>query len=170
MSSLWVASIMDACFAETTGIAYTICVSGCSIRCPDCHNKELWEMEESGTLVSIEDILKDIKRNDELLDAVCILGGEPTDQLEGLKELLKKLQPFPFDVWVYTGREAASAEVIQLLPFCNYIKCGRYIDNTKHTTNTKHTMPSELAGVIRLASDNQYIIRGGRMDANKLYN
>lgn len=135
-------------FAETAGISYNLYCTGCSIRCPDCHNKEMWDME-SGENISISHIIEDIKSNLELIDNVCILGGEPTDQEEELLELLEALNELSLGIWLYTGKSEELILKSEIYDYCNIIKVGTYDEELAR----EGTM---------LASSNQKFIPGGR--------
>ncbi len=102
-------------------IAIAIYFSGCSLRCSDCQNKELWE-KESGTKTDLKNLITKIK-NHPLADAVVFLGGEPTDQAESLEHLCKNIKNK--QRVLYTGREF---EVLPktLLPHLDLIICGPY--------------------------------------------
>lgn len=151
----------EIAFLETTGISYNIYFVGCSIRCSDCHNPQLWD-PQSGKEVSVQTVVKDIEKNLELIDNVCILGGEPTDQLEGLIELLLALQHLPVGIWVYTGREIHHPSVQAIYELCDFIKCGKYDHRlTKQNNDSKNSIVK-----IGLASGNQYFINGGRINAD----
>lgn len=138
---IYLGGVQYPAFAETDGISYNIYFSGCSIRCEDCHNKHLWD-KEKGYIQDVKELVAHIKSNLGLLDTVCILGGEPTEQPEALEELLTKLQEIPAEIYLYTGKEYK--EVSKLAHLCDYIKCGRFDKN----------IPSSGG----LASGNQYII------------
>ena len=148
---VYLGGVQYPAFAETEGISYNVYFSGCSIRCEDCHNKHLWE-KEKGYIQNVDDLVKHI-HSVELITAVCILGGEPSEQPEALEELLVKLQDFPLKIHLYTGKEYE--EVQHLAHLCDYIKCGRFDKN--------------IPGKGRLASENQYIIstkRRNHLNAN----
>ena len=53
----------------------TLCIniSGCPIRCPDCHSKELWN--DIGTELSPEELLRLIRENNGIT-CVCFMGGD----------------------------------------------------------------------------------------------
>lgn len=76
-------SIIKSGFLKTTLINYPgkiaciIFLSGCNLRCPFCHNKDLVLEEEEDTLTHFDDILKYIERRKNILQGVCISGGEP---------------------------------------------------------------------------------------------
>lgn len=89
-------------FIDVPGsIAVAIYFAGCSIRCPDCQNKQLWD-RSSGTTMSVETVTAHIQEHP-LAEAVVFLGGEPTDQIEFVHAICcvikdkKKV--------LYTGRE-----------------------------------------------------------------
>jgi len=105
-------------------ISVAIYFSGCSIRCKDCQNKELWD-KESGELFSCQEVLDRIK-NHSLADHIVFLGGEPTDQMDFLIDIcfrIKKECNKP--IAIYTGREF---EILpeNLLDNLDLIICGPY--------------------------------------------
>ncbi len=89
-------------FIDVPGsIAVAVYFAGCSIRCPDCQNKELWDRSR-GTAMSLDTVLTHIKEHP-LADTVVFLGGEPTDQLDFLSDLCANLSDKKKAL--YTGRE-----------------------------------------------------------------
>ncbi|MCF7799520.1 radical SAM protein [Candidatus Babeliales bacterium] len=105
-------------------IAIAIYFAGCSIRCKNCQNKELWD-KSSGQEYSIQDVLKKIKEHP-LADSVVFLGGEPTDQTDFLTELCEKIKnEDKKNLALYSGREF---EVLskKLLENLDLIICGPY--------------------------------------------
>lgn len=135
-------------FGETDGISYNLYCTGCSLRCPGCHNKEMWDIN-SGVNTPISEIIEDIKSNLEIIDNVCILGGEPTDQEEDLLELLEALNNLSLGIWLYTGKSEELILKSDVYDYCNVIKVGRY--DEKLTEDA-----------LNLASTNQKFIPGGR--------
>ncbi len=104
--------------------AIAIYLAGCSIRCPDCQNKDLWEAEK-GTLMTLEDVLQKIQQHP-LAEAVVFLGGEPTDQLTFLKELCAQVTATSSKkIALYTGREFETLPQ-ELLENLQLIVCGPY--------------------------------------------
>ncbi len=104
----------------------------------------MWEMT-AGKLTKIDDLVAQVKANLELADTVCLLGGEPTDQLEGLIELAKKLRDIPVYMWLYTGREIEYLVDLGITEYFDVIKCGPYRKDIPATSGS------------RLASGNQKI-------------
>lgn len=66
--------------------------------CRGCFNYELWQREQ-GSHVSIQSI---VDRLEEMcsVKSVTIVGGEPTDQLDGLIELCKLLKKYNYHILV----------------------------------------------------------------------
>ena len=83
-------------------VACTVFISTCNFRCGFCHNTDL--VNDSGKLkqYSEEEILNflDSKRN--ILDGVCISGGEPT-LYPSLKAFIKKIKDKGFKVKLDTN-------------------------------------------------------------------
>lgn len=102
-------------------IAVSIYFAGCSIRCRDCQNKELWDVN-SGEQKTIEAIVAQVREHP-LAEAVVFLGGEPTDQLEALKKICEKITDK--EKVLYTGIEF---EVLpeDLLTNLDMVICGPY--------------------------------------------
>lgn len=61
-------------------VAATIFTGGCNFRCPFCHNKELVINPANATQLSYDDIFRFLEKRQNILDGVCISGGEPTLQ------------------------------------------------------------------------------------------
>ena len=99
----YVARIFSSFIDVPNEIATSIYFSGCSIRCPDCHNKEHWDIQ-SGTKMSDDEIMEKI--NNPLTTYVAFLGGEPTDQLKFLLHLCTRVKTETNKkIALYSGRE-----------------------------------------------------------------
>ncbi|MCI8327874.1 MAG: anaerobic ribonucleoside-triphosphate reductase activating protein [Lachnospiraceae bacterium] len=74
-------------------IASTIFFGGCNFRCPYCHNSDLIIPLNQLPCISEEEIFSHLKKRQQILDGVCITGGEPTLQtdLDFFLEKIKKL-------------------------------------------------------------------------------
>lgn len=66
--------------------------------CRGCFNYQLWQREQ-GSQISIQAIV-DRLENMRSVKSVTIVGGEPTDQLEGLIELCRLLKKYNYHVLV----------------------------------------------------------------------
>lgn len=98
-----IANIVKETSTDGAGLRTSIYFQGCSIRCPECHNKELWD-ENKGDFVEVDEVLSSFDSN--FISGISILGGEPTDQPEALIELITKykMQNPTKTIWLYTGR------------------------------------------------------------------
>ncbi|MFW5780789.1 MAG: anaerobic ribonucleoside-triphosphate reductase activating protein [Bacillota bacterium] len=99
-------------------IAAVVFLGRCNFDCWFCHNRWMLNM---GKLYEEDIILKKIKENSFLLDAVVITGGEPT--MEDTKELIsfiKKIKDMNLKVKLDTnGTNPEKLE--QLLPYVDYV-------------------------------------------------
>lgn len=91
-------------------IATTVFISGCNFRCPYCHNSSIVINKKAN--LTDEDILRYLDRRKNLIDGVCISGGEPT-LWEGLKSLMVKIKSSGFLIKLDTN--GSRPEVVQEL-------------------------------------------------------
>ncbi len=84
-------------------------VQGCSIGCKGCVSMDTWP-QDGARVVAIPDLLAWCKKVAAGgLDGITISGGEPFDQPEGLRQLLKALRAWrtqaglDFDILCYSG-------------------------------------------------------------------
>jgi len=70
-------------------IIYTV---GCNFRCPYCHNPEL--VDETAPEVTLDSIMRFLRKRTDLLDGIVITGGEPTmhDDLPKVCYRIKKMK------------------------------------------------------------------------------
>lgn len=61
-------------------VASTIFCGGCDFRCPYCHNGDLVLYPREVPLIPEEEVFAHLTRRREVLDGICITGGEPTLQ------------------------------------------------------------------------------------------
>jgi len=76
-------------------IACTIFFSGCNLRCPFCHNKDLVLERDALPQFSEKKILDFLKSRKGILEGVVLTGGEPT-LYPRLKEFIKKIKRLGF--------------------------------------------------------------------------
>jgi anaerobic ribonucleoside-triphosphate reductase activating protein len=79
-----------------------IWLQGCSIRCPGCISADTWPDAPGAT--TTEALVEALGPWLPLAEGVTISGGEPFDQREALKVLLRELRRLsPLDTLVYSG-------------------------------------------------------------------
>lgn len=76
-------------------VAATIFLGGCNMRCPFCQNYSL--LEHPCSNFKPEEILAFLEKRKEILDGVCISGGEPTLHQE-LPEFLSQIKHLGYDI------------------------------------------------------------------------
>lgn len=75
---------------------------GCNFRCPFCHNKSLLENTSSNEIISEEEIFEYLEKRKNLLDGVCITGGEPLLQ-RNIESFIRKIKEKGFLVKLDTN-------------------------------------------------------------------
>lgn len=87
-----------------------IWTQGCSIRCPGCVSQDTWadDTERGVPISTLIALCKDFARNG--VDGITISGGEPFDQANALRALVRELckwraaNGLVLDILVYSGR------------------------------------------------------------------
>jgi len=126
----------------SNGPAFTIWFSGCTAKCPGCHNQVLWD-ESVGKYHTVRDILDmiiDAKMSDNhhltltrKYNDVVLLGGEPMEQDEAeIIDLVGILSYLGIRIWLYTGWEITDITK-SIKTHCYFIKTGRYMEELKCT-------------------------------------
>jgi anaerobic ribonucleoside-triphosphate reductase activating protein len=118
----WVDSSCD----DGPGVRSVLFLQGCGKNCKGCHNRQIQE-HGKGTLMNINNLIRFIEEKC-CNKRITISGGEPLEQLEGLKILVNKLKEKGYEVCIYTGWELDS------IPSCilnkvDFIKTGGFDDN-----------------------------------------
>lgn len=102
-----VAKIVSSTSVDGVGLRTALYVAGCNLRCPDCHNKEWWNIE-NGTLTDIEEVYCQLMEPDE---NISILGGEPMLQYEAIVELCRMIkQRTDKTIWLWSGHTFADIQ------------------------------------------------------------
>ena len=102
-----------------------LAVQGCSLRCPGCINKDLWN-PEGGNLVEVVelmDLLHLLRGPKKGTRGLTISGAEPFDQPNALRTLLRTVEDWFTDTIVFTGYT-----VEQLLEDNSRAACMPHID------------------------------------------
>jgi len=95
-------------------VAATVFLIGCNFKCPFCQNPELVDFGEIKKQSRIEerDFFNFLDQRKELLEGVCITGGEPTIQLD-LIDFIKKIKQKGFLIKLDTN--GSNPEVLSKL-------------------------------------------------------
>ncbi|MBQ3419552.1 MAG: anaerobic ribonucleoside-triphosphate reductase activating protein [Erysipelotrichaceae bacterium] len=72
-------------------MAATVFTGGCNFRCPFCHNRSLVFLNENESEISAEAIFDYLEQRKNMLDGVCITGGEPLLHA-GLEDFIRQIK------------------------------------------------------------------------------
>lgn len=84
------------------GIRYVIFTQGCPHHCSGCHNPSTHSFDD-GKLVSISELIADIRKNKNYIDGITLSGGEPFCQSDQCRIIAKEAHEMGLSVWCYTG-------------------------------------------------------------------
>ena len=91
------------------GVRVTLICSGCTVKCPDCFNKETWKFSygKPYTQEFEDQILQDLSHP--YVQGLSLLGGNPTEQrnIQTITNLCKRVRKeLPEkDIWCWTGHD-----------------------------------------------------------------
>lgn len=122
--------------ANGPGIRTSFFVTGCTHRCKDCFNEEYQDFN-AGDIWTDEDTNRVIDYlNEDIVDGLTILGGEPFQNTLDLIEILKKIKTETNkDIWIYSGY--TYDEILEdrskneLLELCDILVDGLFINELK---------------------------------------
>ena len=125
-------------------VSATIFVGGCNFRCPFCHNGDLVLCSNELPKYTEEELFSFLKKRKNVLEGVCVTGGEPTLYNE-LPEFIKKIKALGYKVKLDTNgsnpkmlKELMKEKLVDYVamdvkaPIHNYNKvCGVTVDVEK---------------------------------------
>jgi len=126
-----IAHIEEQSFIYGPGCRFVIWTQGCSIRCNDCWNKEMWSFKTKNE-ISTNTLFEKIIDEKTYIEGVTILGGEPFDQYEELLILIKQIRKTDLSIILYTGysiNELKNKNKTEILDFIDIIITDRYDKN-----------------------------------------
>ena len=77
-------------------VACTVFLAGCDLRCPFCHNSELWSASAPAVMDDAE-LLSFLGKRRGMLDGVAFTGGEPTLRPD-LPDVMRRIKELGFAV------------------------------------------------------------------------
>lgn len=90
--------------ANGPGVRTTIFLTGCTLNCKNCFNKEYQNFNYGSVFddKAFEEVMDCLA--DENIRGLSVLGGEPFDNLQGLTDFIAKVRAVTDkDIWVYSG-------------------------------------------------------------------
>ena len=105
-------------------ISLGISISGCNIKCKDCHSKHTWN-EDYGIELSLPEFYRIVYPCKKLISCILFLGGETKTELKGL---IYASRSFGKKVALYSGRDLSYIRSMGLLEpsILDFIKVGYY--------------------------------------------
>lgn len=120
--------------ANGPGIRVSLFVSGCTIHCNDCFNKDSWDFN-AGKLYTDnvqEDIIKTLQ--EPYINGLSILGGDPLEP-ENQNTVLLLVKAVkgstPKSIWLWTGRLYRQIKDNPILKYIDVLIDGPYIHSLK---------------------------------------
>ncbi len=126
-----IAHIEEQSYIYGAGCRFVIWTQGCSIRCKDCWNKEMWSFKTKNK-ISTKKLFEKIINEKEHILGITILGGEPFDQYEELLFFVKQIKKTDLSIIIYTGysiNELKSKNKTEILNLIDIIITDRYDKN-----------------------------------------
>lgn len=122
--------------ANGPGVRTTIFLTGCTLNCKNCFNKEYQNFNfgsvfDEKAFAELMDSL-----NDDNIRGLSVLGGEPFDNLGGLNDLIKNVRErSEKDIWVYSGytfEELVQKDgAMDVLKNIDVLVDGRFVEDLK---------------------------------------
>ncbi len=140
--TLSIAQIVCPTEAEGPGRRMAVWVKGCSLRCVDCCNPEMLSTK-GGTSMSVETLVdraNEAARGSRPIEGVTFLGGEPTEQAEGLSLLATRVREIGLSVMTFSGftlaelRAKSDRHVDRLIDASDLLVDGRFAPQLPDST------------------------------------
>ncbi|NBK96628.1 MAG: anaerobic ribonucleoside-triphosphate reductase activating protein [Erysipelotrichia bacterium] len=82
-------------------LACTIFTGGCNLRCPFCQNSDLVFLKEDSIEIEEEEVLTYLQKRKNILEGVCISGGEPL--VQDIEPFLRKIKAMGYAIKLDTN-------------------------------------------------------------------
>lgn len=132
------------------GVRTVIYVSGCSHKCPNCHNPQTHDVNYGVKFTNElqDEIISNIKKRP-FISGITLSGGDPLhhNNISDVFDLIAKLKDkFPDkNIWLYTGyrfedvmnsplRDMTTTLRRRIVEICDVLVDGRYVDELRDLT------------------------------------
>lgn len=137
---LFISGVNYESVVDGDGVRAAIFLSGCSHRCPGCHNEAAqnptYGYEATDEL--IDDIAFGINLRDDMLTGVTLTGGDPlyNEELtrEFLQRLLMRIRRKDMTVWLYTGNTYEDCSNMKIMEQVDVVVDGEFIESEADRT------------------------------------
>lgn len=145
--------------ANGPGIRISLFVSGCTLCCKGCFNKESWKFNAGFPFTEQikNDIIKELKNP--WISGFSLLGGDPLepklhDDVLDLVKIIKQEVPNK-DIWLWTGRLYENEKDNEILQYVDILVDGPYVQELHY------------ANLLYRGSSNQRIINVHKKEFKK---
>lgn len=117
------------------GLRVSLFVSGCSLHCKGCFNKDAWD-KNYGKEFSKEVLNTTLEALGEpYIDGLSILGGDPLEpynepEIRNLCRTVKDKYPNK-TIWLWTGRKLEQIEDLPTMKYIDVVVCNPFIEHLK---------------------------------------
>lgn len=159
-SIIYVANIVDNTIVDGEGFRTSLYVSGCDIKCEECHNKAWWDIKK-GTPMTIQQVFDRINFD---LTNITFIGGEPMLQAKSLTVLAKKIkQETKKTIWIYSGHTyeeiCADRDYFELLEQCDVLVDGRFEkENFKNNLRFRGSTNQRIIEISKTIEKNKIVL------------
>lgn len=121
--------------ANGPGVRVSLFVSGCSLHCKGCFNKEAWDRQygKSFTDQTLNTLLEALKQP--YIDGLSILGGDPLEPYnEAPVTIICCLVKHKFPdktIWLWTGRKYEDVKDHSAMKYIDVLVDGPFIERKK---------------------------------------
>lgn len=118
------------------GFVVSLWVTGCPIKCHNCHNRDIWD-KETGVEFTNDDLLHilDLLSDNRVDKNFSVLGGEPLApwNYDTVLQILKTVRyTFPKKkIWLWTGYNYDIISNLEIFKYIDVVVDGMYIDSLK---------------------------------------
>lgn len=144
--------------ANGQGVRVSLFVSGCSLHCKGCFNKEAWD-KNYGKVFHKTDLNKICKAlANPYIDGLSILGGDPLEPYNKdvvclIVKYVKELYPEK-TIWLWTGRKYEDVKNEEALKYVDVVVDGPFIERKK-VNEQGNWFGSSNQRVIRIHESNE---------------
>lgn len=102
------------------GVRFVVFMQGCPLRCLFCHNPDSWKIKD-GKLVSVNSLVREIKKYKNYIEGVTLSGGEPLMQPKFAFKLVKKIKKLGLNVAIDTSGSIPLNITKKIIDLADYI-------------------------------------------------
>jgi pyruvate formate lyase activating enzyme len=107
-------------------------MQGCNLKCLSCSNRDTWD-HNKGTLMSSNEIIKDIKKYDKYVEGCTISGGEPLLANKFVSAIFKECHKIGINTCLDTAGQSLEKNWHEILPETDLVlMCLKHIDPDKY--------------------------------------